>query len=489
MKGEKMNKRILIICLLISAVCLSNENCIAAGQLIQKINLVYEGAFRLPQGGIGTSSFNDSGASIAFRPPNGSNGTYGSIFIVGNLNQNKVAEIQIPALSKSSNIGDLNTATLLQTFSDITQGNLTAINNTARTAATGGVGCGGVDLPARSTVGAPCGESIYIGGLMTYGTKLIGTAFDYYDGGSPTFQYYSQFVANQTLSSPNFSGFYRGSGTMIDGQDIGRFLAGSMAKIPTEWQTPLGGKALTGLSTIPIISKTSYGPSAFVFNPDDLTNINTAFTATPVLYYDQQHQTLGNYDHQNSTYNATALMHKNMVFPNGTSSVLYFGTIGTGTYCYGNGSSNIAYINTPGCDPGGTWSTDKVSCIGPGDLNGLLGLYQTYCYDPDAGGGKGPHAWPYNYQVWAYDANDLAMVKAGAKNPWEVQPYGVWDLTSMLPFARTGGMGWFDVGGADYDPVTKRIYVVQGYGDGGYPVIYAFKQTIVPRPANLRILP
>ena len=65
------------------------------------------------------------------------------------------------------------------------------------------------------------------------------------------------------------------------------------------------------------------------------------------------------------------------------------------------------------------------------------------CYDPTTSD-KGSHAYPYRYQVWAYDLNDFAAVKAGTKQPWEVVPYGVWPLS--LPDARSarsrlGGVG------------------------------------------------
>ena len=55
----------------------------------------------------------------------------------------------------------------------------------------------------------------------------------------------------------------------------------------------------------------------------------------------------------------------------------------------------------------------------------MLGLIKqgtgTFCYGEGAtcndptDSSKGNHAYPYQYQVWAYDANDLAAVKAGSK--------------------------------------------------------------------------
>ena len=78
-----------------------------------------------------------------------------------------------------------------------------------------------------------------------------------------------------------------------------------------------------------------------------------------------------------------------LVFPAGTRSVLFFGKQGVGTFCYGPGTSNQALVGT----------------IAPGFVD-------PYCYDP-VDDSKGTHAYPYIYQVWAYDANDLAAAKAG----------------------------------------------------------------------------
>ena len=101
---------------------------------------------------------------------------------------------------------------------------------------------------------------------------------------------------------------------------------------------------------------------------------------------------------------------------------------------------------------------------GPGCPGGV----DRWCLDP-AIGSKGTHAYPYSYYVWAYDANDLASVKAGRKAPWDVRPYAAWPLT--LPYSSTGSAV---LNGATYDPRSGLIYVSQGYGDGEWPIIHVF---------------
>ena len=122
----------------------------------------------------------------------------------------------------------------------------------------------------------------------------------------------------------------------------------------------------------------------------------------------------------------------------GTRTALYFGRNGIGPPCYGNGTA------------------DK-SLDGKNSPDGTK-----YCYDP-TNNSKGSHAYPYRYQVWAYDLNDFAAVKAGQKRPWQVVPYGVWPLTLPTPetTVRLGGVG--------YDAKNQLVYISQmGADPDGY---------------------
>src|SRR6185295_13795968 len=89
------------------------------------------------------------------------------------------------------------------------------------------------------------------------------------------------------------------------------------------------------------------------------------------------------------------------------------------------------------------------------------------CHDPEVNT-KGDHAYPYTYYVWAYDAHDLAAVKAGQKQPWEVTPYAVWPLDLPTP-------SWTHfIGGVAYEPDTGRILIRQQFADGDLQVIHVF---------------
>src|SRR3989339_2024676 len=91
----------------------------AEDRLLQQSDLIYQGCFRVPGGDFGSptySGFNYGGTALTYNPKNN------SLFLVGHSWHQLTAEISIPELSTSANIGDLKTASVLQPFSDVTEG-------------------------------------------------------------------------------------------------------------------------------------------------------------------------------------------------------------------------------------------------------------------------------------------------------------------------------------------------------------------------------
>ena len=264
-----------------------------------------------------------------------------------------------------------------------------------------------------------------IGGHMVYNGKLYIGLYSFYDAGYS--QNSSHLVRPTSLAT---TGQVQGPFKLGDQSVIPRWLGGYMGTIPPEWQSQFGGPALTGMGGVPIASAASNGPTAAVFDPATVGVVSPA-PATVVVGYplEQSLNTQAGYSNStNPMWNLSSEV-RGVVFPEGTRSVLFFGRHGVGTYCYGEGAA---------------------------------------CGDP-ADDSKGNHAYPYVYQVWAYDANDLVAVKQGRKQPHQVLPYTTWTFT--LPFQSPGR--WF--GGAVWDPSTRRIYVSQKYGDGAAPVIHVFR--------------
>jgi len=371
-----------------------------AQTLLQKSDLQYQGAFRLPAGTFGGSSFAYGGSVLAHNPANN------SLYIVGHDHQQQVAEISIPTIvNDSTNRGALKTATVLQPFTEATEGKMGKISP---------------------------GGTFKVGGLMVDQGKLYESVYAYYDATGS--QADSHFVSGTNLSA---AGDVRGPFRV--GNAGAGFVSGWMIRIPQAYHASFGAPAITGNCCLSIITRTSWGPAAFAFNPADLGVKNPVPTA-PLLYYNSANPTLGNCNSSGTPFNGSTEIH-GAVFPEGTKTILFIGRHGTGTFCYGEGTGNRNLVGLP---------------TPPGSV---------YCYDPTSSG-KGVHAYPYAYQAWAYSAYDLLAVKNGRRNPWNVKPYAIWTLD--LPFPHPSGV----LGGVAYDPATKRIYVSAWNSDSERPLIH-----------------
>ncbi len=336
--------------------------------LLYQENLDYEGAFILPKGTFGGSNFTYGGEVIEYHPLNN------SLFIVGHSHHQMVAEVSIPTPLVTSQEEDLPIATVLQPFTDASEGKMYTIDS----------------------------GTIKMGGLLAFNNKLYGATYSYYDAnGSQTL---SHFSSSLDLSiQGDAEGMYK------VGDNAG-FVSGYMTHIPPEWQTSFGGPAITGNCCLSIISRTSYGPAASVFDPANVGQ-QSPVPATPLVQYPSS-DPLREWDTTNLYFNGTTKI-KGVVFPKDSRSLLFFGIHGTGTYCYGEAD---------------------------------------VCNDP-VDNSKGNHAYPYVNQVWAYDALDLLKVKNGEKSPWEVTPYQIWQIP--LPFQAETSKPI----GATYDPSTQRLFI------------------------------
>ena len=257
----------------------------------------------------------------------------------------------------------------------------------------------------KRTQMGPSNNVYRVGGMMVYQNELIMTAFAYYHGEPGDVSHFRRPLA---LANPNVKGPQR------VGSMNAEMYAGYMAEVPEEHRSAIGGSAVTGLCCTSIISRTSFGPSLHTFDP-----FAPEQTAMPLVYYPQDHQSLGAYGRPGShpTFNGSTRI-TGVAFVG--DSVLFIGGTGTGAYCYGTGEE---------------------------------------CNDP-VSPYKGEHAYPYRLWAWAYRVSDLAAVKNGQRQPWELVPYQNWDLGIAVEPD-------FGTGGAAYDPVKQRLYVALRKGFSG----------------------
>lgn len=273
--------------------------------LVQQSDVTYLGAFALPPGMYGSSSFDYGGHGLApYRDPSTGKRT---LFMEGHAQRpGNVAQVEIPAsFVKSSNWSSLPVAKVMQNFSDITDGKL-----------------GSVD-PSNPN------NPTFIYGMLPYNGRLITSATNIY---SPS-QAVSHGVSGFNLSVGNdFKGFYPFA-TNVTAPP--RALGGPMTPIPPEWQAAFGGQAFTGLYGVSIVSTTSAGPSLTVFNPDSVGTANPIPGKT-VLYYPLSNPVCGAVNceaTQNDIYNLST-GYGGMAFPPGSRTVLFVEAHGTGPYCY-----------------------------------------------------------------------------------------------------------------------------------------------------------
>jgi hypothetical protein len=390
---------------------------ILALPLIDSTALEYVGAFRFPQ--LNTDNvcdgFSYGGRGLSFNPDG--NGGAGSLFSAGHRRCSHVGEITIPTPATASTVEALPVATLLQPrngsrIADVLQGGLTAS-------------------------GISGGTDNTVNGMLVHGGNLYLSAGNAYASTQPV----THWRRPLDLSA---SGGLAGPATVSGrGQYSNpRFTAGYMCHVPPALQSVLGAPALTGWVADSIVTGTSNGPAAFAFNPDSITG-RVAVPAVPLLFYPSdaplQESVFGK---SQNLWNWTSIP-RGCALPDGTRSLLFIGRHGTGTFEYGVGGAN-GHTNDAARRP---------------------------IYDP-ADDSSGEHAWPYRYQVWAYDVLHLADARQRKIRPESIRPYAVWQLA--LPFVKPEDN--HNLEGIAYDPKTSTLYIVQSdVGKFGEPVIHAFR--------------
>src|SRR5689334_20474624 len=270
--------------LLIGATLVSNAQVADPSTLpqIKFADLTYLGAFRMPREFANGDNLEHGGSPIAFNP--GRN----SLFI--GSRKGNVGEVTIPTPVSSGDVNQLPFAKYLQGFFEPTEGTISQISGDVR-----------------------------LSGLVVMGDKLYGTANVYYD--ADNLQRVSHYVRSTLLSSRTTIGMRQVWSDLKTG-----FVSGYLSIIPAEWQARLGGIAATGQCCIPIAWRTSWGPSAFAFNPTDVSSV-AKVPASPLLYYSDSHPTLGQWQGNDPVYSAATEI-TGMAMIAGSRTVLYIGRTG-----------------------------------------------------------------------------------------------------------------------------------------------------------------
>lgn len=250
------------------------------------------------------------------------------------------------------------------------------------------------------TADSPEGSGQVHGTTLEYNGYLYKSKYRSYDTGSQ-----SKWLQRGTTSGGSWTNLSSTSGLNM------RLLSQGFYRIPSEWQSLLGGPCATLGSRLSIISNAQNGYGFAVFDPED---VGSNVAVTPLLNYPYGNEIPGN------TSNAEG---GNDLFSVTNAPVI--------TAFIAPGSRSLLFITTHG--------------YGDSD-NGCRS-------------GSSVHNDPNRVQVVAFDLADLVAVKNAEMEPYEVEPYAWWTWNG-------GGVHWDScVGGVPqtanagtYDPVRGRLY-------------------------------
>ena len=427
--------------------------------LVQPSDLAYLGAFRLPGGDDAPPTFAYGGQAMTYRPDGDSGGgdEYpGSLFITGHDTVNYVAEISIPAPVSSTNLNALNTATMLQGFSDVRGGLFDAMNEMPRV--------GMEYLPAQFG--------------QTSAKLHLAWGAHHQDEGSST-QAPSHAWCDLTLSAPNTQGAWWMGETSVERlYRVNDYIF----EIPSAWaDTHLrGAKLATGRYRDGGWS--GMGPNIFAYGPwlDGSPPASDTILAThKLLAYSSSYA--GGGDHTLDYYHDSDDWAGGAWLTAGAkSTVVFVGTKGGGDYWWYGYSSPAGdgvpcvHIPQPGEDePRCYRSSDGSSCVD--DFPTCTG----YAIDS-----KGWWSSRFDAQIIFYNPADLAAVKNGTKESYEPQPYATLDIDERLFLSwpgdtdidcGTGDQRKCRTGAVAYDRANGFLYVLERFSDEAKPVVHVWQ--------------
>ncbi len=378
-------------------------------------DLVYLGAFRLPDGAPEEIGWAYSGSAMTFYPdgdPGGAQDGYsGSIFATGHDWNQYVSEVSIPipVISPDKNLEDLNTAETLQDFQDIRAGLFPPLE------------IGRVGLEYLPPQGAQLRGKLYF-------------AWAQHMGEADTFATHGW--SELDLSDPQTAGLWRVG-------EYWNYVTGDyLFAIPPAWAetyTP-GLRLATGRFRDG--GQGSQGPAIFAIGPWNQGNPPTpgaTLPATPLLLYGNVYTegspAMQDYHHSDEWSGAAWLTSGDK------SAVIFAGTKGVGECWYG-------------CSDGTVWPD--------------LPPFPPECPE------RGWWSTAFSGQIIFYDPADLAAVASGARQTWEPQPYAVLEIDAYL-YNLQSDQQKSHVNAISFDRENGLLYVIEPLVEGDKSIIHVWR--------------
>ncbi len=401
------------------------------GERIQPEDIVYLGAFRLPEAS-GGSSWEYSGQGLTYDPqgdPAGADdGFPGSLFGFGHDQDLLVSEISIPAPVRSRNLEDLPFAETLQPFRDLS---------------------GGLFDP--QSVDLPRGGLAYLDGPDA--PRLHFTfGWHFQEFGDP-----SHGWSNPDLGNPQAAGLW-----VFDGY-TNYVTDDYLFDIPAEWAETCAPGYLLASGRAREGPWSGRGPALFAYAPwldgAPPPTGSTLQAVKPLLLYgiqqpgeveivsdeSMQMRDYGDADHWWGGAWLTA---------DGKAAVVFAGTkaVGKSWYGFANGVEwdyECAEHTPPDCPEVPEWPYDD----------------------------RGYWAENYQAQIIFYDPADLGAVARGEMQSWEPQPYAVLVLDDYLydPHLRPEDYKRDLLGAIAFDRQDGLLYVIERLADEYKSVVHVFR--------------
>lgn len=281
------------------------------------------------------------------------------------------------------------------------------------------------DAVLSSAPSFPSGAGFF-GALLDNDLVRVTTASIYYD-------------ANNTQRVGHY---VNGSWRTVRDDHLQGHVAGYMAWVPDRWRNELGD-FLTGQAAIPIITRTSHGPSAFSVDLEDFGGTGTV-AAWSLVNYPDSGRALADYNGQSLLFNQTTRIAGMAIIGD---ELIFAGSTGLTGFCYGIGTRTDALHNT------------------------TTAAGERYCFDPEMPPDKGGHATAYRFQLWRYRIQDLLA----ATNSWDVIPV-VEELPRVIP-GQTRLIGVASIGNVLY---VSQYSAETNLRVATYPVVHAFEVNVPP---------
>lgn len=458
--------------------------------LVGPEHFIYKGAFRLPDDAERPLAFAYGGEAITHNPAgdggrktsgtgisgddgddendgideeertNEKDSFPGSLFIMGHNRMpygelpdgNQIAEISIPEPVRSRNIEELSQAYFIQQFHNIAEGWFTEFDEIPR------VGIEYLDAPATG--------------------PLLHVAWGQHFHDEPETQGPTHAWFTPNLDDPQGQGAW-----YID--NYSHYSTNNyLFAIPEEWAEEYTDGRLMATGRFRDGGWSGMGPSLYAYRPwiDDAGTPapdGARLEATALLQYAKSNETdniercLDGYQHGDEWEGGAWITTES-----GSSAVLFAGTKSSGDrYWYG-------FMNAAG---------SEYPCL-PEAFLGQFTLCRladgTPCPDEEAwiceepASGRGWWSSRFSARIILYNPADLAKTARGEMEPWEPQPYAVFDIDDFL-FQNPSGIETetigsgvqrrYRIGDVAYDADNNLLYIMELFADEARPVVHVWE--------------